>query len=123
VSNSLKIPTWRADGSRFRDFSLEAIEHLERLSKVVVKRSRRGKVLAAHFRPTDGSNPLRATATLGQRYHVLEHAGNYRLWQHRRLIPSQDLEQLLGVALDSPEEIDLYLRGIFRAVPLSVLTR
>jgi hypothetical protein len=43
---------------------------------------------------------------MGQRYSVLVNIGDARLWQHRRL---------------SHEEADIFVRAVFRAVPLSIL--
>jgi hypothetical protein len=122
---TVKIPTYASDGRRIRAYSLDAIEHLLSLSLIVVKRNRHGKILAAHFRPQDGSNPLRATASMGQRYSFHAPVGNdgMRAWTHKQLIQRQDLEALLGLPLDNDKELDLYIRGIFRSVALSVMQR
>jgi hypothetical protein len=81
-----EIPTFAADGRRLRfSYSLAAIERLSGLSKVIVKRNFRGKILCVHFRAKDGDNPLRATAALGQRYVYLEHVGDRRCYSHKRL--------------------------------------
>jgi hypothetical protein len=58
---------------------------------------------------------------MGQRYSFLGHVGNERCWSHKPLIPRQDLERLTGEDLESPEEVDLFLRGVFRAVVLDRL--
>jgi hypothetical protein len=44
-----EIPTYEADGVRRRGYSLAAIERCLALGKVVVKRGRKGKILAAVF--------------------------------------------------------------------------
>jgi hypothetical protein len=116
------IPTYAADGGRIHPRTPESIARLLSLSLIVVKRNRKGAICAAHFRPTDGANPLRATANMGQRYVYEQPVGNgYHAWTHRELIQRQDLEMLLGIKLDSREDVDLYLRGVFRAVPLSCM--
>jgi hypothetical protein len=117
-----KIPTFASDGRRLRAYSLQAIERLLSLSLVVVRHNRRGQIVCAHFRPQDGSNPLRATANMGQRYYYLEHVGDRRVYAHTPLISRQDLEELKDTA-STPEELDRYVRNIFRAVPLSCMER
>ncbi len=92
-----------ADGTRSRTrYSVAAIERLESLSLIVVKRSRRGSIVCGHFRPLDGANPLQATASMGQRYSFHAHVGGgHRTWTHK--------------------EIENESRPIFLAVPLSVM--
>lgn len=113
----IKIPTFASDGRRLRAYSLEAIERLLSLSLVVVRRNRHGRIVCAHFRPQDGSNPLRATANMGQRYYFLEHVGDRRVYAHTPLVPPQDVRD----NCESPEELDRYVRNVFRAVPLSCM--
>src|SRR5438270_11528274 len=99
------IPTYASDGRRIRSYSLPAIERLLSMSKVVVRRNRKGKIVSASFRPHDGASPLRGTCNMGQRYSMLVRVGDYRLWQHRRLNPPQDTdaEQFLQLfSLPSP---------------------
>lgn len=113
-----KIPTFAADGKRLRAYSPDAIERLLSLSLVVVIRNRKGRILRAHFRPTDGANPLRASCNMGQRYYFLEHVGDHKVYSHTPLIAAEDAAELNG---QTPEELDRYIRNIFRAVPLSVM--
>lgn len=120
-----KVPTYGSDGRKLRSYSIEAIERLLSLSAIVVRRNRNGKIVCAHFRPQDGANPLLATCNMGQRYSHREHVGDAgaRVWAHKRLIQRQDIEELTGIPLDAPEDLDLYLRGIFRGVALSCMTQ
>jgi hypothetical protein len=117
------IPTFGADGRRLRSYSLPAVERLLSLSKVVVRRNRRGRITSACFRPTDGANPLRLTALMGTRYSYQQQLDEHRAWSHRRLIQRQDVEALMGEELLDEVEIDVYVRAVFRAVPLSVMRR
>jgi hypothetical protein len=87
------------------------VERLLSLSLIAVKRNRRGEIVCIHFRPRDGANPLQASCTMGQRYSFLERVGDGRCWAHKRMLAPPD------------EERDLYLRRVFRAVPLSIFRR
>lgn len=104
-----------------RDYSLAAIKRLLALSKIVVRKNRRGEIVAAQYRPECGANPLRLTAFCGTRYSFLERIHESRLWSHRRLLPRQDLEQLAGEPLEDDKLRERYLQAIFRAVPLSCI--
>lgn len=124
-----RIPTYQADGTtrlhgvRFRDYSLAMVERLLTDSKVVVRRNRKGQIVAAQYRAESGANPLRATALTGTRYSFLEQIYEVRVWSHRRLIPRQDLEQMAGEPLENEALCERYLQTIFRAVPLSCLRK
>ena len=89
---------------------------------MIVKRNRRGQVVCAQFRYGREPSPIRKSAHRGQRYSVIRTLGDARLWQHRRLVQAQDLERALGLAIDE-EDADLFVRAVFRAVPLSILRR
>jgi hypothetical protein len=117
------IPSYAADGTRLRkDFSEEAVEHLLALSLVVVRRSPRGRIQCALWRGETGAHPLRATAHLGTRYHRLRRVSetSLKIYELRDLLGERDSD----VAKLSPVERaqrDLFLRRVFREVPLSVM--
>jgi hypothetical protein len=118
------IPTYSATGSRLRSSSLARIDHLLSLSLVVVTRNKRGQICAATFRPSNGANPLRTSCHQGQRYSMLAQCGNHRAWKHKDPPNKARLaaEFLVDGEAPSEEEMDLFVRAIFRAVPLSCLT-
>ena len=89
---------------------------------MIVKRNRSGKIACAQFRYGREPSPIRKSAHRGQRYSVIRTFGDARLWQHRRLIQAQEIEYLMGERIDS-YEADLFVRAVFRAVPLSILRR
>ena len=123
VTLSTYVPTYAADGRRLRSYSLSAIERLHKMSMVAVRRNRYGKIVAAFFRHSDGANPILCSAHTGTRYSDLVRVGpDTRAWQLRGFIQRQDLEAVLGEKLATKEELDLYVRRIFRAVPLSCIT-
>jgi hypothetical protein len=117
------IPTYSSAGVRLRDRSLESIENLLSLSHVVVRRDSKGRIRSAFFRPASGANPMRLNALMGQKYSYLERVGDRRAWSHRSLLQKQDIEALTGVPVDSEAEVDLYVRGVFRNVALSVMAQ
>jgi hypothetical protein len=78
------IPTYSASGQRLRNRTLDNIEHLLALSKVVVRRSRRGKITVAQFRPLSGANPL-GHALTGTQYSFHGVGDERLLWRHRDL--------------------------------------
>lgn len=106
LTASPKIPTYTADGRRYRDYSLTAIERMLSLSMVVVRRDRLGRIRVALFRDRIGGHPLIAAARFGQRYSFLrwisEHA---RCYEHKAL----------------PTDRDGFVRDVFMQVPLSIL--
>jgi hypothetical protein len=116
-----RVPTYAADGRRLRDYVPSAVEHLFKLSLVVVRRNKSGRVVLAQFRGVGGANPLRATALAGTRYSFIERLHESRCWSHRRLLPREAVENLLGKPVEDAVTLDRYLRAIFRAVPLSVM--
>jgi len=77
------IPTFAADGRRLRNRSLQSVENLLALSMVVVRRGRRGQILAAQFRPLSGANPLRHSALSGTRYSFHGQGAMRMVWSHR----------------------------------------
>lgn len=60
---------------------------------------------------------------MGQAYSHHVQVGDVRLWQHRDMIPRQDVEELFGLPIETNEELDRYLRGIFRRVSLDIFVR
>lgn len=122
-----RIPTFSADGSRVRAQFLSKVEAFLAAGAMVVRRNRKGKITCAQYRvQIDGANPLRRSAHVGTRYSWLEHVGEdspYRAWRHRNLLQSQYVEVLMGQPVDNPEDIDLFVRAVFRAVPLSCMKR
>lgn len=120
------IPTYAADGRRLRAYSLEAIEHLLSLSKVVVRRNAHGRIKVAQFRGLAGANPLRSTAHAGTKYSFLVQNISTRSWQHKDLISSRDVEILFNLSSSKDEELpsrDRFVRAVFLAVPASCLVR
>jgi len=79
------VPSFAPSGDRDRWYSVEACLHYESISKAVLKRNRKGTILAMLFRDDAASHPLRATMKPGQRYSFLGHIGDSRLWQHSRI--------------------------------------
>lgn len=116
------VPTFRADGRRVRDYSMEAIARLLALGMIVIARSRKGRITCAQFKSDAGANPLVKSAHMGQQYSYEQAlpSGHYA-WRHREMIQRQDVEMLFGERPESKRELDLYVRAIFRAVPLSCL--
>jgi hypothetical protein len=116
------IPTYRASGRRWRDHALPTIERWLALGLVVVSRSKKGRITCAQFKSDGGENTLVAHAHMGQHYAYEQHlpSGHYA-WRHRDLHQRQEVEAHFGEKLDTREAVDLYLRGIFRAVPLSCM--
>lgn len=121
-TKSRDVPTFRADGRRVRDYSSEAIARLHALGLIVVGRSRKGRITCAQFKSDAGANPLVKSAHMGQQYSYEQAlpSGHYA-WRHRELIQRQDVEILFGERPENKRELDLYVRAIFRAVPLSCL--
>ena len=117
------VPTYAANGRRLFDHTVAAIERLLVLSRVVVKKSRKGKILAATYRPLSGASPIAKTAHRGTRYSYWAHINEVHVWTHRRMIQAQDLEYLMGEMPDDPEEAERFVQAVFRAVPLSCMPK
>jgi hypothetical protein len=122
------VKTYAADGRRLRDHAHGSIERLLALSRVVVRRYERGRrkglIKVAQYRPLSGANPLRITCHMGTRYSIDELLpSGHHAWKHRELPQRQYVEFLLGEPVEDEAVLDLYLKAIFRAVPLSVLRR
>lgn len=106
LATSPKIPTYTADGRRFRDYSLTAVERLLSLSLVVVRRDRFGRIRVALFRETRGGHPMLSAGRFGQRYSFLRWVSERaRCYEHKAL----------------PADRDGWVRDVFMQVPLSVL--
>lgn len=116
---------------RIRPYSLGEIEHLLTLSQrgelpgrhLIVKRNRRGEISAATFVAKQSEEELLDTRYRpGQRYTFEEPLpGGFFVLQHRDLPGREDIERISGLTFESQQEIDPFLRAIFRAVPLSCL--
>ena len=114
------IKTYSAGGQRIRDYSEEAIAELVRKGRMVVTRSVKGRLLSATFLPAE-TRAVQKTAHMGQRYSFDEKLpSGRRAWKHADLLSPETIERLAGEPL-LQNEIDLYIRAIFRAVPLSCL--
>jgi hypothetical protein len=117
------IPTYSADGTRLRDYSSAAVERLCNRGAMVVERNKRGRIVAATFRPDKAdrhsrSNPVRASIPVGTYYSYEESiADKYYVWQHRELVEARELRQLFGDGV----EREAFLRTVFLAVPVSCL--
>jgi hypothetical protein len=119
------IRTYAANGRRLSDSSPERAERLIELGKVVARRDRRGRIRLIQFKHDCGAYPLQATAHMGTRYSYEEPlpSGHYA-WKHRELVRDErSLEALFGEKPDDREEADRFVRAIFRAVPLSCMTK
>ena len=119
------VPTYAADGRRLRSYTLEAIERLLQLDLIAVQRNRAGRIVTAHFRDGGGANPIRNSAHMGQNYSFEEMlpSGN-SAWKHSDLFrDKRDRQTLYDDAYGDVAAIDLFVRGIFRAVPLSCMSR
>jgi len=119
------IPTYASDGRRLRRYTLEAIERLEQLDLVAVQRNRKGRIVCAHFRPQDGANPISNAAHTGTRYSFEESLpSGCAAWTHRALERDpRALATLFGESADDSDQAELFVRAIFRAVPLSCMKR
>lgn len=112
-----KIPTYRANGERRRDYSREAVEKLEAAGRVIVERDPAGMIVAAQFRPEERPPVApRLSIPTGTYYSYEEMvpAAGHAIWQHKDL--KRDAAHLVGGV-----EVDDFLRRIFRAVPLSCM--
>lgn len=119
------VPTYAVDGRRLRSYTLEAIERLLQMDLVAVQRNRAGRIVTAHFRDGEGANPIRATAHLGTKYSFNQHLPSGRTaWKYRALMRDERaLAASLGEIADDPVDADLFIRRVFRAVPLSCIKR
>jgi hypothetical protein len=90
------IPTYMADGTRVRNHSLAAVEHLLEQDRVTVERKRNGTISRAYFRPTDqqqnplNGNPIIKRFRRGAVYSSMTTIGEVRLWQLHKLPASRD---------------------------------
>ncbi|HZQ53308.1 MAG TPA: hypothetical protein VFB14_13985 [Bryobacteraceae bacterium] len=82
------IPTYRANGKRLSDSSLERAERLLALKLVVARRDRHGRIRNIQFKWENGHlDMLRKAAPVGTRYSYeqpLENGDGY-VWAHREL--------------------------------------
>jgi hypothetical protein len=74
------VRAFSSDGRRLRSFSVERAEYLESLSLATLRRNRKGRILALHFRDRDGGHALRGTVQPGQRYSFEEPIGASLQW-------------------------------------------
>jgi hypothetical protein len=119
------IPTYRANGKRLSDSSLERVERLLALKLVVARRDRHGRIRNIQFKWENGHlEPLRKTAHMGQHYSFPLWIEGHRTgtWDHKPLVRDErSLEALFGEKPDNREEAERFVQAIFRAVPLSCL--
>ena len=94
------IPSFSAGGDRDRWYSLAGCLHLEARGDVIVKRNRRGMVLAILFRHERGGNPLKATLQPGQRYSFQDRVADSHVWQHKNSILENEETHFQRAALD-----------------------
>lgn len=93
------IPTYRANGKRLSDSSLERAERLLALKLVVARRDRHGRIRNIQFKWENGHlDMLRKAAPVGSRYSYeqpLENGDGY-VWAHRELhgVSRTDFEQV-----------------------------
>jgi Terminase small subunit len=107
------IPTYAANGSRLQSRRLANVLDLERQNRVVLKRSRKGKVLSARF--FEGSRaPVRLHWKAGTRYSYQQRSE----WMLARL-PQMPVPPGLSES-ELVEELDGQRRKAFQAVPLSI---
>jgi hypothetical protein len=108
--DSPTIPAYSPDGRRRRNVSAGAVERLLNQDKIVIRKNKNGRVTCVQFLCEDGANPLQSVAHGGTKYSFQRRFGLARVWVLKNLAPSGD------------EDADLFVRCVFRAVPLSVLT-
>lgn len=113
------VQAYTADGRRFCSYSLETIERLLRLKKLLVQRNRKGAIVAAYFRQPDGASPVRKSPHLGSTYSFYKRVGQTHVWQHKRLISPSELTRVDGTL--SEKQVERSLMEAFLGVPLSVL--
>jgi hypothetical protein len=116
----MKIPVY-SDGRRLFNRTLADIERLETKGRALIER-RKGRIVCAHLRPTEGASPVRTTAHMGQSYSYAQPLpSGHRAWKHSNvLISNRTVSEIVGKEVDS-EQADLFIRAIFRAVPLSCM--
>lgn len=116
---TMPIPTFAADGRRLRPHTARALEHLYSLSRVVVRRNAKGRILVARYRDAEGGHPLRLSALGGTRYSSKNNTT--KVWEHKQLPTGDEAAAAMGEKVEDPKEVDLFVRAVFRAVPLSVM--
>jgi hypothetical protein len=118
------IKTFAADGERLRDSTPARAARLLHLGIVAASRNRRGRINSIQFVGVAGSRSIRQSAHMGQQYSYEQKVlGRGLVWAHKDLIGTRAVEALFGEL--SPAELnarELFVRAIFRAVPLSCLT-
>jgi hypothetical protein len=77
------IPTFGPDGSRRREYSIEAALYLE--SRKTLYLQRRGKTIVSGHWYGEGSMPLQNRLKTGTRYSHRERVGDRKAWTHRPL--------------------------------------
>lgn len=117
------IPTYRANGRRVSDSKPDRAARLLQEGLVAGSYTRHGRLRSIQFKHDCGRNPVSKRAHQGQRYSYPAHLpSGYHAWTHRDLIGKHDIEGLFGEL--TPAELqnrELFIRSVFRAVPLSVL--
>lgn len=98
-----EIPFYDCNGKYQGKAKAQRIAHLLKLHRISVVRSRHGKIVRAN----EISSETLKTAHCGQKYSYQENLQGARPWRHKPLPKG---------------EADLFVRQIFRAVPLSVMS-
>jgi hypothetical protein len=119
------IPTYAANGLRLSDSSIERAKRLLRMGYAAARYDRRGNLRVIQCISDVGRDKLRATAHMGQHYASLQTLpSGARAWKHNKLIQDERLlETLFGEKPDNLKQADLFVRAIFRAVPISCMGR
>ena len=115
------VPTFASNGKRLRNHSVAHVEQLGERGVVQLSRNAKGRIKACQFLTAIGANPLQKTAHAGTIYSFFNRCGDVQVWEHKQMVQRQDAEALFGLPIERSEDLDLYLRGIFRAVPLSCM--
>lgn len=117
------IPTYRASGRRVSDSTPERVKRLLEAGLVAASYTRHGRLRSIQFKHDAGTNPVHKSAHQGQHYAYPQALpSGHHTWKHRELLGRGDIEALFGEL--TPEELekrDLFIRSVFRAVPLSVM--
>lgn len=114
------IPTFRADGIRSRNHSLETIARLEQLKRVIVQRNRRGQPVCAHFYG-DSRLPLEARFRAGTKYSFKALHADHQVWELKSLpYSAANAQTQYG---GSREDVDVHVRAMFLGVGRSILAK
>ena len=128
-SHTRSVPAYSSDGKRIRTYSPEAAERYVAVKRAIATYNKRtGQITAITFKPLppdspalSGKAPLRKHAHMGQHYshqQQVDDAGR-KAWCFKPFLFPRDR---FGIEhLDLAEDVERFLIGIFRAVPLSCI--